>query len=230
MGSGQNEAGEILVDSFGLRVRVGGMLSDLSENLQILRGVRGSFQDHSKNQTVEWVLIFVFLLMAPVALAALFLLTHPLTMDGNHWILAVMIGLSLFAGFSIFVQRGLIEYEFTGDEIIEKLNGRVKRRIRISDVTNVKVFYLGRYISILKTSGSEMKVRRIPSLVEVIIGQANKVNARKSEGERQNMEKMAMQQVASLKWTSFIAIIIYIFAVAVLAVCIRWLVDKLPLK
>jgi hypothetical protein len=217
-------------DTFELAVRFHEMLSDLSENLQLLREVRGSFQDHSKNQTVEWCVIFIFLLIVPVALATLFLITRPLAMNSDHWILAVMIVGSLFTGFSVFVERGLVEYEFTGDEIIEKLRGRIKMQIHIIDVTDVKVFYLGRHISILKTSQSEMKILRIPSLVAAIIDQANKMNARMSEGEREQAKKMTLQQVSSLKRTTLVAMILYTVVVAALAVCIRRLVDKLQLK
>jgi uncharacterized membrane protein len=118
-----------------------------------------------------------------------------------------------------------VEYEFTGEEIIERRGGRIKNRILINDIVEVRMF-LGRYQTILKANNSKMKVQMIPSLNQVILKQAKEINARKSEAELRQMEEASQETISRFKRANIIGIILLILFMFALALFVEWLMRK----
>jgi hypothetical protein len=78
---------------------------------------------------------------------------------------------SIVAGVQIW-RMSAVEYEFTGDEIIEKRKGRIRNRLFISNILEASVIVNQSKIQnlILKTSNSgiNIQIQIVPSLAEVI--------------------------------------------------------------
>ncbi|MGD1088478.1 MAG: hypothetical protein ABR955_07100 [Verrucomicrobiota bacterium] len=60
-----------------------------------------------------------------------------------------------------------VEYEFTGEELIERRGGRIKNQMRITDIIETRVLF-GRNQMKLKTNNSKMTIQIVPPLNEVI--------------------------------------------------------------
>jgi hypothetical protein len=63
-----------------------------------------------------------------------------------------------------------MEYEFTGEEIIERKRGQIQRQIRISDIieTNISTGILGYQSILLKTNSSQLNITIFPDLKQVL--------------------------------------------------------------
>jgi hypothetical protein len=118
-----------------------------------------------------------------------------------------------------------IEYEFTGEEVIERRGGRVKNQIRISDIIETKV-KISPHQLILKTSNSKMTVQILPSLNEVIKKKGAEEMASKSDAERQHFEKVKQEMESRIKRTNIIVGIILLWLGIIFAVLIGWLFRK----
>jgi hypothetical protein len=118
-----------------------------------------------------------------------------------------------------------VEYEFTGEEIIERRGGREKKRIKISDIVESKI-PLGSKRMILKTNSTEMRVQIFPALNEVIKKRAAEFISRLSESERQKFEATSRQISRRYKRALLIGGIIYILIMFAFAFFVRWLMQK----
>ena len=118
-----------------------------------------------------------------------------------------------------------VEYEFTGEEVIERRGGHIKNQIRISDIVETQVL-LGFNQMILKTNSSQMRVQIIPSLNEVIMKHAAEFNAKLSESERQHFEEVSRQTISRFKRDNLIGGIFVTLVMVALAFCLVWLKQK----
>jgi hypothetical protein len=118
-----------------------------------------------------------------------------------------------------------VEYEFTGEEIIERRGGRIKNQIRISDITDTKV-KISPHQLMLKTKNSKMTVQITPSLNEVIQIEASKINATKSKAERQHFEKVKQETMSRFKRVNIIGAVIIVLFGFVIALFVGWLKQK----
>jgi len=118
-----------------------------------------------------------------------------------------------------------VEYEFTGEEVIERRGGRIKNQIRISDIVETKVRH-GFNQMILKTNSSQMIVQITPSLNEVIMKHAAEINAKKSESERQHFEEVSRQTISRFKRANLIGAIVSILIMVALAFFLVWLKQR----
>lgn len=115
-----------------------------------------------------------------------------------------------------------VEHEFTGEDIIERRGGRVKKQIGISDIVEMQVRLVSHQM-ILRTNSSEMKITIIPSLNEVIMKRAAEINAKRSESERQRYEEMSRQISSRFKRANLIATIVFLLITVVLFFFVLWL-------
>ena len=191
------------------------------EDLQFLRDIRGRFQDLKSHQIGEKVLCFLFLVFFPV----LFLLAFFFDPEQSRWGFAAIAFVSSFCS-AVFIwrDRGL-EYEFAGDEIIERRAGRIRKRIRISDVVDINNKISPRQM-ILKTDDSKMTVRIFHSLNEVIQKKWAELMAKQSEAERQRYEEAGRQMTSRVKWANMIGAIASVLATVLTALGIRWFTTK----
>jgi hypothetical protein len=120
--------------------------------------------------------------------------------------------------------RGL-EYEFTGDEIIELRAGRIRNRLHISDVLEIKV-NISSHQMILKTSNLKMTVRIFSSLNEAIQKKGAELAAKQSEAERQRYEEVKREMTSRVKWANIIGAIASVLAAVLVALVIRWFTTK----
>ena len=118
-----------------------------------------------------------------------------------------------------------VEYEFTGEEIIERRSGRVKNQIHISDIVGTEV-KISSHQLILKTNNSKMTVQILPSLNEVIQNKGAEVMANKSEAERQHFEEVKWKTISRLKRANLIAAIILFWLMLAFAIFIGWFKQK----
>ena len=131
---------------------------------------------------------------------------------------------SFFLGVYFFKNREL-EYEFTGDEIIERRAGDVKNRMLIADVNEARV-RISPHQLILKASNSKMIIRIFPSLNEVIQKKGAEMQAKLSEAERQRYEEAKRQMTSRAKWANIIGAIASVIAAILTALAIRWFTAK----
>src|ERR1700679_352598 len=114
------------------------MKSTRSEDLEFLRNIRGCFQNSKSQRQGEWLVIFLFTVFFPLFWLFIFFMWWPVILDKNHLIvLAFALG-TFIAGIYLWKMRA-VEYEFTGDEIIERRAGRIKKQLRITDIVETKV-------------------------------------------------------------------------------------------
>jgi len=118
-----------------------------------------------------------------------------------------------------------VEYEFTGEEIIERRGGRIKNQIGISDITETKV-KISPHQLMLKTKNSKMTVQITPSLNEVVQIEASKINATKSKAERQHFEKVKQETMSRFKRVNIIGAVIIVLFGFVIALFVGWLKQK----
>jgi hypothetical protein len=163
------------------------------EDLEILQEIRGRFQSLKSQRQGEWALIFIFSVMFPI----IFLCFFYLDPEQNRWWFAGIVFISLVSSMHIWKERSL-EYQFTGEEIIEQRGGKIKNRIQIRDIIDVKIV-IRPYKIILKTSNSKMEIQIVPSLNEALLKEANKMNARQSEEEQQREREDAKKKNLTLQ-------------------------------
>jgi preprotein translocase subunit SecF len=191
-----------------------------SEDLEFLREIRGRFQSAKSQRQSEWGLIIVFMLFGILCcLTAIFSI-------GNKY----RFGFGIFAlgeflvAIYVFLIRA-VEYEFTGEEIIERRAGKIKNQIRISDIVEMKV-KISPHQLIVKTNNSKMIVRIPPSLNEVIQKKGKEMMAQKSEAEQQHFEKVKQETSLRLKRASVIGFIIFILVMLAFWFLAFWLKQK----
>ena len=122
-------------------------------------------------------------------------------------------------------QMWLVEYEFTGEEIIERHGGRIKNQIRISDIIETDISFASKELK-LKTNSSKMNIQVLPSLNKVIMKEAEEANAKMSEGERQHFEEVKRKIVLRFKLMNLIGAVIVCMAMIGLVLLIAWLMRK----
>jgi Pyruvate/2-oxoacid:ferredoxin oxidoreductase gamma subunit len=115
-----------------------------------------------------------------------------------------------------------VEYEFTGEEIIERRGGHIKNQMRISDIIETKTKISPPQL-ILKTNNSRMTVQILPSLNEVIKKESAEIMANKSESERQQFEEVKKETISRLKRVNVIGSVILILVMIALVLLIGWL-------
>lgn len=190
------------------------------EDLQFLRDIRGRFQDSKSNQTGQKVLCFLFFVVFP----ALFLLAFFFWPEPGRWWFAVFALGSLGTTVVVWKELG-VEYEFTGDEIIERRAGRIRHRIQISDVIEAQV-KISPQRFIVKTNNFKMVVRIFPSLNEVIQKKGAELLSKQSGSERQRYEEVKQQMSSRVKWVKIIGAIASVIVAILAALAIRWFTTK----
>jgi hypothetical protein len=196
------------------------MTSTLGEDLEYLRSIRGRFQNSKSNQQSEWACIFLFAFLVP----AVFFLLCSFAGGQGHWFFAGCAVASFALGVSTWRNRG-VEYEFMGDEIIEKRGGQVRNRVRIYDIVEVRVKFRPRQL-IVKTNHSQMSISLVPSLNEIIRQKHTEVLAKQSESERQRYEEVKREMTSRRKWANIIGAIVSILVPVLAALMIRWFSAK----
>jgi hypothetical protein len=197
-----------------------------SEDLEFLRSIRGRFRDTVSKQWAERLLIFLFLIASPALwFSILILLFRPVfSFDIDHLLLWVVACGSLWGGFVLFRDRDL-EYEFTGDEIIERRAGRKRNQIIISDVMDMQV-EMSPFKMILKTGSSKVAILIFPALNEVIQKKGAESMAKQSEAERKHYEEVKQQLTKRLKWLNVIVSLVIVLAGFAVFLLIVWLKSK----
>jgi hypothetical protein len=189
------------------------------EDLEFLRSVRGRFQDTKFNRVRDNILFFVLGILFPMLFLAFFFIFQPLR--------------SLFAvgAFGLFAltanlwrDRGL-EYEFTGEEIIERRAGGIRKRMQISEIVNVDT-NIFEPIFTLKTQNLKMTIQILPSLNEVIQKKAAESMAKQSEVERKRYEEVNQQLARRLKWVNIIVSLVIVLGGFGVFVLFVWLKSK----
>jgi hypothetical protein len=195
-----------------------------SEDLEFLQGIRGRFPNSKSQRQGEWLLIFLLGVFFPLFWLAVLFAWWPVVLDRDHLAVAAFALGTFVVGIYIWSDRA-VEYEFTGDEIIERRAGRIKNQIRIADIVETKV-KISPHQLIIKTSSSKMTVQIVPSLNEVIQKKATEMMATKSETERQNFEKVKLETSSRLKRANIIgAVVLMLFAFALLFL-LGWLKQR----
>jgi len=133
--------------------------------------------------------------------------------------------LGLFALTANLWRDRWLEYEFTGDEIIEKRAGRERNRIIISDIIEVQV-KMSPFEMVLKTGSSKMAVHVFPSLNEVIQKRAAESMAKQGEEERKRYDKMNQQLARRMKWVNVTVLLVIVLAGFGGFLLIVWLKSK----
>src|SRR5580698_2004691 len=152
------------------------------EDLQFLRDIRGRFEDWKRNQIWGKVFYVLFFIIFPIFFLTVFIICH----DSVRWIFIAFTVVTFVLTALLWRDRGL-EYEFTGDEIIERRAGRVRNRVQISNIVNADVNIL-EHILTLETQNSKMIVHIFYSLNEAIQKNWAAALAKKSESEREQYE------------------------------------------
>jgi preprotein translocase subunit SecF len=154
----------------------------------------------------------------------LFITFSCLDTDQYRWWFAGFAFLSLILSLSFWKDRSL-EYEFTGEEIIERRAGRIKNRIRIADVIETKV-KISPHELIIKTNSSKMTVIILPSLNATIQEKASEIMANTSEADRQHYEKVKKDVTLRLKRANAIGLIILVLVIFLIGLLAAWLKKK----
>jgi hypothetical protein len=200
------------------------MKATLPDDLEILRNVRGRFPSSKSQRQGEWLLIFLLGVFFPLFWLAVFFAWWPAVLDKGHLIVLAFAFGTFIGGIHLWKTRAL-EYELTGDEIIERRGGRIKNQMRIADIIEIKI-KISPYQLIIKTSSSKMTVQMIPSLNEAILKQATEMNAKRTDAERRQMEEDGQKRISRFKRANIIGLIVFLllmFAIGWLAV---WLKEK----
>jgi hypothetical protein len=181
-----------------------------SEDLQFLRDFHGRFQDTTSHRQVEWFAIVLMGVFFPALIFALICLFPPMTLAHNLFFAAMILG-SFLTGAQVWRERA-VEYEFTGDEVIERRRRRIKHRVLISDITETRVTIR---TLVLKTNHSKIIIQIFPSLREAI----QKKAANLSDAERQEIETVKKDIIPRMnrrKWIAGIAAVLLIYGSIVL--------------
>lgn len=194
------------------------------EDLEFLRGIRGRFQGSKSQQQGEWFLIFFALAFFPALFLVLFFAVRPIGVDQIHFFCMAMGLVSFITGIQIFRRRG-VEYEFTGEEIVEKRGGKIKSQIRISEIIETEV-PIGMSRMILKTNNSKMAVQIVPSLNEVIQKKATETMTAKSEAEQKCFAEIKRETLTRFKRVNLIFGIIFLLVIVALSLLIAWFSRK----
>jgi hypothetical protein len=101
-----------------------------------------------------------------------------------------------------------VEYEFTGQEIIERHGGRIKKQINISDIVETAVSFGQPNSLIVKTNNTTMKIQILPSLKGVIDQKWTEIYSKMTESERQRFEDVKREVTTRIKRTTVIASVI----------------------
>jgi hypothetical protein len=142
------------------------MKSTHSEDLEFLRNIRGCFPSSKSQRQSEWFLIFLFGVFFPLFSIFVFFAWWPIVLNKDHLIILAYAFGTFILGMDLWKMRA-VEYEFTGDEIIERRAGHTKKRIRIADIIETKI-KISPHQLMIKTSDSKMAIQIVPSLKEVI--------------------------------------------------------------
>jgi hypothetical protein len=116
-----------------------------------------------------------------------------------------------------------VEYEFTGEQIIERRGGRIKKEINISDVIETKVKFGRPNQMIVTTPGTTMKIQVIPSLNKAVQRVWAEESSKMTESERQRFEDAKAELVSRVKRMNVIGAIILLFTVFVIFCFFAWL-------
>jgi hypothetical protein len=190
------------------------------EDLQFLCDIHGRYQDSKEGQLKEKFFYFLFGVLFPLLLLIFFFIGG----STYFWVLAAP-AIGLFSLMAILWRDRGLEYEFTGDEIIELRAGRIRNRLRISDVLEIKV-NISPHQMILNTSNLKMTVRIFPSLNEAIQKKGAELAAKQREAERQRYEEVKREMTSLVKWANIIGAIASVLAAALVALVIRWFTTK----
>ena len=107
-----------------------------------------------------------------------------------------------------------IEYEFTGEEIIERRSGRIKMQLRIFDIIETKAILSPPQL-VLSTPAARMKVQMSPELYAVIQREFEKDRANMTDADRLQHEKVKADMVSRVKWMRFIgAVVVVVLVIA----------------
>jgi hypothetical protein len=195
-----------------------------SEDLEFLRNIHSQFQISKSQKQGEWLMILLFGAIFPALSLLFFFCDFPVIVDKDHLVCAAFtIGLFILDIY-LFRMRA-VEYEFTGEEIIERRGGRIKNQIRISDIIETKVKISPHQLT-LKTNNSKMVVQIIPSLNEAIQKEAAKIEATKTETDRQHFEKVKQETISRFKRANIIGAVILVLIMFALALLVGWLRRK----
>jgi hypothetical protein len=192
-----------------------------AEDLQLLREIRGRFSDTKSNQIRDYFAYFLVGVLFPVFFLAIYFFLN----DPHLWLLVLM-SLGSFILAAILWRDRNLEYEFTGDEIIERRAGRVRNQIQISRIVNADVKIL-EHILTLETENSKMTIRILAPLNEVIQRNWAKLLATKSDAERQDVEKVNREMISRLKRANLIAVLALIALMLAIGLLVAWLEKKL---
>lgn len=195
------------------------------ENIGLLRKIRGNFRDSIATQRRELMMAFLFLIIFP-AILLFFFLADP---QEGRLVFLVLALASIFGGILFWMGRGPVEYEFTGEEIIEKRRGKIKKRLQIDAVVETKTIILTRSrreFWVLKTRDSAMVIQLIPLLSEAVQIELMKKQATHSEAEQQFFENVKTETISRLKRKNLIISVILVLFALVSAFFILWLNEK----
>ena len=182
-----------------------------SEDLEFLRRIRGRFQDTTSHRQGERFVILLVAATTAVLFSALLHASPPLTTGRHHVFYIAMILGSVIMGAQLW--RALaVEYEFTGEEIIERRAGRIHGRILISKIVETRVL-MQRHRLIVRTQNANMSIRIFPLLNEAIQrGAASPV----TDGVRRETEAVTQEVVSRLKRRQVVAaVVLMLFAFAI---------------
>lgn len=154
------------------------------------------------------MLILFFGVFNP-AVSLVYIAATPMALDWGRLLFGgVGVG-SLIGGVQLWRRRA-VEYEFTGEEIIERRRGEVHGRVPIADILEIRVL-MNPHRMILRMNNAKMDVRIFPSLNEVIQREVARVV---TDEARQRMEEVKQELVARQKkaalWIAGIALIILV--------------------
>ena len=105
-----------------------------------------------------------------------------------------------------------VEYEFTGEEVIERRRGQVHGRVPIVEILETRVL-INPHRMILRTTCAKMEVRIYPALNEVI---QQEVARAATDEARQRMENVKQEMAAGKRralWIGGIGLIILIVGI-----------------
>jgi hypothetical protein len=148
----------------------------------------------------------------------------PVVLDKNHLIILTFAFGTFLVGIYIWKMRA-VEYEFTGDEIIERRAGRIKSQIRIVDIIETKV-KISPHELFIKTNNAKMTVQILPSLHEVIQKKGAEEMAKKSEAEQQHFEEVKQEMTSRIKRTNIIVAVVFMLFAFAIALFVGWFKRK----
>ena len=195
-----------------------------SEDLEFLQGIRGRFPNSKSQRQGEWFLIFLLGVFFPLFWLVVLFVGWPVVLDKDHSAVAAFAFGTFLGGVYLWKMRA-VEYEFTGEEIIERRAGRIKNQIRIADIVETKI-KISPHQLIIKTSSSKMMVQIVPSLNEVIQKKGAEMMATKSEAERQHFKGVKQVMISRLNRANIISAVILVLFGFVIAFFIGWLKQR----